>query len=398
MKAQRLLPRLIVSRLTRWVGCSALLCAAVVPLAMAIPANNAWDPLVSKAKEAEDSGQWAVAEQNYQRALELAKAAGKDKSAIRALKVKLACSYVHDEKPGFAESLYSELMQNYPVDVKSTVEADRKYAAWLDDLADAYDAVDSPDTRESCLKHALAIKEKIFGSNDDCLSRVLNDLFYFYNLHQRYAEAEPVLKWRIQILDNEDGADGGVASLQAVGVSSTNGDLPTLIVELGSVQTALRKYESAESSFRRGYPLVLAKFGPRNVITASTARELGFVLMKQNKLVEAKQWAEKAVELRHLGKGEDGTEFARDMYVLARIYEHQGNLEKAEQLYRQTISTVQHVAGAESTELVCPLVSLASLLKRIGKANETKGLERQISQLKAKEAVGTFCPISLDAN
>jgi tetratricopeptide (TPR) repeat protein len=349
------------------------ICGIASTLVMAGSANagttaKPWDGQWEKAREYEADGSWNLAEMAYRRTMDLAKASHASSDTIREINIKIATVYVREKKYPDAEPIYRELMKSDIVNPENRhSQAAREGIVLFTDLGDTYAMAAGS---EQCLKHAVEIDEKLFGPYDDRLLRVLNELDNFYNLHQRYAEAQSVLKKRIEILEKDAAgqASGGTEKAKP-------GELARSLIELGSVQATLKRYADAEASYVKAYPIFLKEYGPTYVMTASTAREAGYVMMKQRQTQSALQWSQRAVQLRRMDKGQQyPLELARDLTVLGRVFEQQGNVSKAEQLYRESISVIQKNAGANSVELVSPRECLANLLKRTGKAVDGKSV------------------------
>jgi tetratricopeptide (TPR) repeat protein len=348
--------------------CGIALSLAITPASIAGPTTKPWDAQWEKARGYESDGSWELAEIAYKRTMDLAKASHASSDTIREINIKLATVYVREKKYLDAEPIYRELMKSDIVNpANRRSEAAREGIVLFTDLGDTYAMAAD---REQCLRHALEIDEKLFGPHDDRLLRVLNVLANFYNLHQRYVEAEPVLKKRIEILEKDAAGQSPGGMLNA-----KPGELARTLIELGSVQATLKRYADAEACYVKAYPIFLKEYGPTYIMTASTAREMGYVMMKQRQMQSALEWSQRAVQLRRMDKGQQyPLELARDLLVLGKVFEQQGNVSKAEQAYRESISVIQKSAGANSGELVSPTECLANLLKRTGKAVDGKSL------------------------
>ncbi len=153
---------------------------------------------------------------------------------------------------------------------------------------------------------------------------------------------------------------------------------------MAGVETLLGKYSEALHTYNRVYPIWMRTVGPNEEMTASVSREIGLLHMKLGDLQQAQIWGEKAVDLRRLGHKDNTLEYARDLYVLGRIYESKNNLVKAEDYYKEAIRKAQQIAGEDSSELIPPLKSLESVLKKTNKSNEAKTCQGLIANLEAK--------------
>jgi len=255
----------------------------VCAMVFAGPINKPWDAQWEKARTAEAQGGWPSAEQAYKRTMDIAKASNAPDSIVRELKIKIATVYVHERKFSDAEPIYVELMNSDIMKPSNKGSASAREAIVLfDDLSDAY--ASSLENRETCLKHALLIKQKIFsGRDEDRLLPVLSDLALFYSTAQRFADAEPILKEKTAILEKEAELQKKVSSLGGL----DSGELVRSYIQLSSVELSLKHYPEYEASCKKGYQLALAAFGPKHMITVSFAQGMVASLVRQGKFNEA---------------------------------------------------------------------------------------------------------------
>jgi len=363
----------------------------IVPISLAGTIKSPWDAQWEKARSFEAAGSWSIAEQAYKRTIEIARASHADQYIVRDLEIKLATVFVRENKFNDARPIYQELMDSDVVNPanRHSKEA-REGIVSFADLADTYAM--SHDNREDCLKHALAIMQKLFGANDDRLIGILNDLFLYYNLQQKYKEAEPVLKQRVAILQSSRAA---AKTLPGV-IGENPGELARTLTELGGVQIVLKKYADAQFSYAQAYPIFLKEDGPTYPMTASIARGLGFLMLKQHHTQQAMEWSQRAVELRRKGQAQYPIETARDLFVLGRVFEQEDNLPKAEQYYRQTITVIEGSSGRYSAELICPMEYLTRIMKRAGKTLEAKGVDQRLSLLRQRVKPGTISLMAIE--
>jgi len=312
------------------------------------------------------AGDWHSAQQHYELALETARRFCAEKDKILKLSIRLASSYAYQNELSAAEPIYQQLMSN-PIKLGDENSGWNDEAiALLDDLAEAYVAGTDKASKENGLKHALSIKEKLAPEGDDEVIKILNRLFNLYFTNKRYADAEPVLKRIIFIIEQTGGHD-----------------LPNFLTTLAGVEALLGKYNESLHIYNRVYPIWVKTLGPNEGMTASVAREIGLMHMKSGELQQAQTWGEKAVNLRQLGHKDNTLEYARDLYVLGRICESKNNLVKAKDYYVKAIEKAQQIVGQDSIELLAPLKSLAIVLEKTNRNDEAKTCQAIIVSLEA---------------
>lgn len=313
------------------------------------------------------AGDWHTAQLNYERALEAAKRSQADKATILKLSIKLASTYAYQNQFLAAEPIYQQLLTE-------SIQPNNKESGWsdeavamFDDLADAYVYGSDKVNKENGLKHALTIKEKLAPQGSDEVLKILNRLFIVYFVHKRYSDAEPVLKKMSVIIERTNGHD-----------------LPNVLTSLAGVEAFLGRYRESLNVYTRVYPIWVRTVGPYQEMSTSVAREIGLMYMKLGDLQQAQSWAEKAISLRQLGHRENTLEYARDWYVLGRIYDSKGSLANAEKCYKEAMNKAEQLNGKDSVELVVPMKSLISILKKANKSIEAKNYESLVARLEAK--------------
>src|SRR5208282_4943703 len=100
----------------------------------------------------------------------------------------------------------------------------------MDDLADTYASLAKGPKREERLKHAIDIKEKLYGHYDRRLVRHLYELYILYNLQGRFTEAKSSLEHIIAVLEHNQLYES---------------ELPNRLGELAGIDTQLRHYYEA---------------------------------------------------------------------------------------------------------------------------------------------------------
>jgi tetratricopeptide (TPR) repeat protein len=313
---------------------SVMICAS----AIAGPSTKPWDGAWEQARAAEAGNRWFDAEECYKRAIGQASTSHATPEIIRELQIKLATTYIREKKFAQTEPIYQELMiSQFVTPTNKRSEATRESIVWFDDLADTY--ASSADNRESCLKHALAIKQKIFaGRDDDPVLKILNELFLFYNLHQRYTEAKAILKEKIAMLEKESEYQNKVSVFGGHG----NNDLVITLTQLAGIELALKQYNEYERDCRRGYSLAVAAFGANNAITTSFARGVASCLVRQGKLNEAVAWSKKTMPDTGSATKNNSTVFpedqvGKDLLQLAIDCYRQGNYKASTDMLKQLI-------------------------------------------------------------
>lgn len=329
---------------------------------------------------AEGLGNYLLAEKYYQQIINASQHSRQDDQLPLECKIRLATCFLYQNNFESAEALYNELIHTDLSKFKIRPKSGADLLLLMNNFADQYATKSAAPWRERCLKHALAIEEKIRTPDSQGLIKPLNDLGIYHYLHGQYSQAAPLLRKKLKLTElyNESA-------------------VPMTLLNLADIEALLKHYPEAETLYKRAYPLWVRSRGPNDLSTASTARELGLMLMKQGKLADAQRWAQLALSSRRAGGGENNLEYSRDLFVMARIDEGVGDFSKAQEVYRESIASIQRIAGKSSMELIAPMQSLTNLSKKIGHIDEVATLRSQIDAIKAKNSANTSGLVTQDA-
>jgi tetratricopeptide (TPR) repeat protein len=250
-------------------------------------------------------------------------------NATRLISIKLACSYVQQNNLAAAEPLYIQLSRT------SLQGWDGEALVCFDDLADAYASVQNESLKETCLKHALTIKEKFARAGDGEVIRILNSLFLYYHLHKRNADAEAILEKEIALLENHDRSELGSAMIALAGVERN----------LNHFRKSLYWYNKVFSMWE----IAMVNRGEK---TASTAREIASIYLKLNEHQNAESWIEKAIIIRKAGEQLNSIEYCRDLNVYGRILEAKMEFSRAYSAYAAAFVLGRLLLGNTSKEII----------------------------------------------
>ena len=107
----------------------------------------------------------------------------------------------------------------------------------LNNLADLYHAQGRYADAEPLLKRSLAIKEKVFGSDNPDVAASLNNLAELYRAQGRYADAEPLFERSLAVKEKVFGSD--------------NPDVAAALNGLALLYQAQGRYVDAEPLYKR---------------------------------------------------------------------------------------------------------------------------------------------------
>jgi CHAT domain-containing protein/tetratricopeptide (TPR) repeat protein len=228
----------------------------------------------------------------------------------------------------------------------------RDVAGALNNLAQIYGSQGRDAEAEPLLKRAIAILDKA-GLNSVEVAPELNNLAALYQRQERYAEAEPLFKRALAIRERSLGA-----AHPDVGQSLNN--LATLDEKLG-------RHADSEPLFKRALAIYEKAAGPEHPAVATLLNNIGQVEKVEGRYAEAEPLIKRSLAIREKVLGRDHPDVARSLNNLADLYERQGRYADAEPLYQRAVTIRQNALGSDHPDLATSLNNLASLYQTEGR-------------------------------
>jgi tetratricopeptide (TPR) repeat protein len=268
------------------------------------------------------------------------------------------------------------------------------------------DDVRSWPVLDALAPHALAVA----GRADEAgiaepTARLLNDLGLLFNAKARYAEAEPLMRRALEILETSCGPDhrdvatdlNTLASLLratnrlaaaeplyrralAIRQSSLGADHPqvaSVLTNLASLLRATNRLAEAEPLYRRALAIDEVSYGPDNPEVATDLNNLAQLLQDTNRLAEAEPLMRRALAILDASYGPDHPKVAKSLTSLADLFQATGRLADAEPLYRRALKIDEASYGLDHPEVAADLNNLAILLRDTNRHGETEPLYRR---------------------
>ena len=180
------------------------------------------------------------------------------------------------------------------------------------------------DEAEPLIRRALAIDEHSFGSDDPGVAVDLNNLAMLLYATNRLDEAEPLMRRALAIDEHSFGLDH-----------------PEVAVDLNNLATLLHasyRLEEAESLMRRALSLGESIFGPTHPNVASSLNDLAMLLRDTDRLEEAEPLIKRAVAIYEQSYGAEHPNVAVGLNNLALLLKDTKRVEEAEALMRRALA------------------------------------------------------------
>jgi len=208
----------------------------------------------------------------------------------------------------------------------------------LNNLATVYSAQGKYEQAELLLERALAICEKRLRAEHPETALSLDNLALLYWRQGKYAQAEPLYQRALAIFEKELGAEHPRTALS--------------LNNLAALYGSQGKYAQAEPLNQRALAICEKELGAEHPNTATSLHNLAVNYYNQGKYEQAEPLYQRALAICEGVLGTEHPETARNLDSLARLYRSQGKYAQAEPLYQRALAIYEKVLGAEHPKTV----------------------------------------------
>lgn len=210
---------------------------------------------------------------------------------------------------------------------------------------------------------ALALAERMYGSNHPEVGIAANNLAEIYEALGRYAEAEPLFKRDLEILEKVHGPE--------------HPDVASSLNNLALLYDAQGRYAEAEPVAKRALAIREKRLGPDRLEVANSLSTLAGVYDNLGRYSEAEPLDERALAIREALLGRDHPDVGNSLNNLAALYESEGRYDSAEPLYKRAVTIFEKALGPDHPDLGASLNNLALLYKLEGRYAEAEPLYKR---------------------
>ena len=247
----------------------------------------------------------------------------------------------------------------------------------MNSLAGLYSDVGKYAQAETLYHQARNMRERILGPAHPDVATTMNDLGLLYREQGRFAQAEPFLEraltLRIEALGTEH-----------VDVAGSFNNLALIYGDLG-------KYRDSEALYQQALTIEERLLGSEHPEVATTLNNIGWLYYRQGRydLVEAPHL--RALAIREKGQGPDHPYVAVSLNALGLLYRDQGDYTKAEPFFQRALMIRERAFGPEHVDVAQSLQNLGALYHRQGKYDLAEQLLTR--SLRIREQVGMDTPL-----
>ncbi len=216
-----------------------------------------------------------------------------------------------------------------------------------------------------------ALKEaEGLGPQDPRLATTLNYLALVYDAQGKYADAEPLYKRSLAILENALGPE--------------HPDVAKSLNNLALLYHHQGKYAKAEPLYMRSLAISEKALGPEHPQVATGLNNLAEIYRAEGRYADAEPLYKRSLAIDEKALGSDHPGVATDLNNLALLYYAQGRYADAEPLYQRSLAIREKALGPEHPDLATSLENYAALLRKTGRGDEAAKLEARAKAVRDK--------------
>jgi non-specific serine/threonine protein kinase/serine/threonine-protein kinase len=214
---------------------------------------------------------------------------------------------------------------------------------------------------EAALRRGADIAERVLGLQHPALAKILNNLGGTFVDQERFAEAVPLLMRALGIKEQVLGPD--------------HVDLWSTVANLGLAQAGAGLLAEAEALHRRSIGLLEATLGDTHPQVVDPLVYLAEVHLAQRRYGDAERVLRRALRIA----GEEHPRYGRTAAALAEVYARTGRGAEADSVFAIGMAAEGKSLPVTHPEMRRIITRYASLLRRLGRAEEAVELEAKLA-------------------
>jgi tetratricopeptide (TPR) repeat protein len=247
-------------------------------------------------------------------------------------------------------------------------------AVSLNKLAKLYSDKGDREAAEPLYRRALSICESTLGPNHPDTAKSLNNLARLLKDKGDYEAAEPLNRRALAISEKALGPD--------------HPDTGTCLNNLALLLQTKGDYDAAEPLYRRALAISEKALGPDHPDTGTCLDNLAGLLRAKGDYDDAAEpLYRRALAISEKALGPDHPDTAKSLNNLARLLKDKGDYEAAEPLYRRALVISDNTLGPSHSYTASCVNDLAELLKYKGDYEAAESLYRRVLQIRENTLV-----------
>lgn len=253
---------------------------------------------------------------------------------------------------------------------------------WTQDCVEGYQQGHYRQALLSCQSVVDALQ--ILHAEHPTFATALNNLAALYKAQGNYAEAEPLYRRSLRILE------------KALGPKHP--DVANILNNLGELHKDQGNYAQAEPLYQRSLRIWETALGLEHPSVAHSLNNLAALYAAQGDYAQAEPLFLRSLRMREKMLGPEHPDVALSLNNLAEFYRLKGSYRRAEPLYRRSLRILEKALGLEHPDVALSLNNLAGLYHVQGNYAQAEQLLQRSLRI-AEKALGPEHPhVALSLN
>jgi CHAT domain-containing protein/Tfp pilus assembly protein PilF len=257
----------------------------------------------------------------------------------------------------------------------------RDLAGALNNLAEVYSGMGRDAEAEPLYKRALGVMEKSGGLDSVDMAPELTNLAALYERQSRYAEAEPLFKRALAL--REKARPPG------------HPDIGQSLNNLATLYERQDRHADSEPLFKRALAIYQKIPGAERAV-ATLLNNLGQVYKTEGRYADAEPVIKQSLAIREKVLGRDHIDVARSLNNLGDLYQRQDRLDEAQPIYERALAIREHTVGPDHPDNAISANNLASLYQAEGRTADALPLLQKLMTF-GRAQIRVALPVLLDA-
>jgi tetratricopeptide (TPR) repeat protein len=296
----------------------------------------------------------------------------KDRPEIEAV-IRQTLGKTYESRGQYAAA-NEQLLRALELDKKAEGPESVATARTLDALAHLRLSQDRLPEAEELQSEELAIQRKLHGGKED--PEVARALYDLANIHLEEILGVPGAVDQQKLADAE-GAVREALAMQRRVLSPQDRNLARTLTVLGRMLIYRNRFDESESMLNEALAMQKKLLGPEHPDVAFTMQQLAETLQNRNRFAEGEALCRQAAAIQRKTLGNDHPALATTLLRLAIILDDDGRAAEAEAPARESLSIRRNALGENNIHVAWCLKTLAECLAAQKKWPEAEGIYRQ---------------------
>ncbi len=348
---------------------SLLFAMFLIPVCYAAGDREGWKHFKDEGSRHEVFGDYAGAERDYFKSLNLSKSAAVTPAEHGELVARLATALICQQKFDAAEPLFDELLRIIPK-LKNEGKSNEDFFSCVDALANSYFERVLGFKRISAIQHSIRLIDTAFGEKHPAILKELTVLSNTYAALGMNQEALTFANRALSIAKRDKSERGKLFYWKA-------------LAQVGNCRKSVGDWAGAQKAFENAVFFMSQSTNRFSLTAASVKAQLAIVEFHMHRKEESKRifqeaeglYLAKMFDLNSNKKKRDLTTSGPELLAFAQMYVAFNQYEKAEPICKQAILWTQESLGPKDPNLINAFRLYGFVLSRLGRMKESQKQE-----------------------